>query len=183
MATRPPELDRRRALDGSAGKRAFALAAAALAAAAGVIVTLGPSGGSGGPPPSAPPARGRVLAPPSEEREPEPGLDLRAARAAAARFSVAFLARESGRMGAATRRALQTTASSTVWPLLRAPVRTTPAWQPAAASFERVAGLSETGSPGVVEATVAFRREGRRHYLSLWLVREEGRWRAAPRGM
>lgn len=188
MAPRLTEERREAALAAAARRRAFLAAAAATVAAAGLMLALGVPGEEDGSTTAPQPPR-RVVGPdpagrrlPALERAPD-AAELGGVRAAAARFSRAFLARESGRFGAAVRRELRATAAAWSWRQLRQPLRLTPAWRPPPSRFVGVSGLSETSLPGVVEATVAFRRGGRLRYLSLLMAREGGRWRATPKDL
>ena len=188
MARRPTETGGQPALGAAARKRAFLLAAATVLAAAGLMLALGdPRHDDGSAAERKPerrvfgPDRG-ALPPPPLERAPD-AAELRDVRATAARFARAYLARESGRFAAAVRRQLQATASPGTWLKLRTPVRVPPASRPPLSSFERVAGLTETTRPSLVEATVAFHREGRQLYFSLLLSREGGQWRASLKGL
>jgi hypothetical protein len=171
--------------DAAARRRAFAAAAATVLAAAGLMLALGVPGEDNGSAPEPEPER-RVVGPgavtqlPPLERAPD-AAELEDVRAAAAGFSRAFLARESGRFDAAVRRQLRASATRWTWRQLRRPVRVTPAWRPPPSRFEEVSGLTETSLPGVVEATVAYRRGGHQLYLSLLISREGGRWCATPR--
>ncbi len=188
MAHTPTEKGGEPALGAAARKRAFLLAAATVLAAAGLMLALGdPRHDDGSAAERKPerrvfgPARAALPAPPLE-RAPD-AADLLDARTTAARFARAYLTRESGRFAAAIRRQLRATASPGTWLKLRQPVRVPPASRPPRSSFERVAGLTETSHPGLVEATIAYRREGRQLYLSLLLSREGGQWRASLKGL
>lgn len=171
-----------------ARKRAFFLATATVLAIAGLMLALGdPRHEDGSTTEQEPerrvvgPARGTQPTAPLE-RAPD-AAELGEVRATAAQFARAYLARESGSFAASVRSQLRATASPGTWLELRTPVRLTPAARPPHASFERVAGLSETTQPGLVEATIAYRREGRQLYISLLLSREGGQWRASLKGL
>jgi hypothetical protein len=176
-----------RPLGDAARKRAFALAVTLMAAAGALIVLFSPSG-EGEDPAGDPPPERTVVMPSGDGGEAAAapaldGADLGAARAAASRFAVAYLARESGRMDAAARRVLRQLSSPALWEVLRRPPRATPVWQPPLASFGQVSGVTETPFADLVDVIVAYRVERRRRYLTVRLSREGGRWRALPHGL